>query len=107
MIILNFSEEVARSVYKGLFGEEATSMKDICNIVAEISNIIAGNVKVEIAPLLKEILTLTHSELARSTATGSFNFDVGLPTTIVGSGHHVFGVEKQTSAKTFIPCDNI
>ena len=106
MIVLNFSEEVSRKVYQGLFGEEATSMKDICNIVAEISNIIAGNVKVEIAPLLKEILTLTHSEIARSTATGDFDFDVGLPTTIVGGGHHVFGVEKQSSAKTFISFEN-
>jgi CheY-specific phosphatase CheX len=102
-IILNCYEEVAQKIYQGLFGEDATSMKDVCNVVTEIANILAGNVKVEIAPLRNEILTLTHSALARSTATGNFDFDVGLPTTIVGSGHNVFGEEKLSSAKTFIP----
>jgi CBS domain-containing protein/CheY-specific phosphatase CheX len=106
MIILNFSEEVARKVYQGLFGEDAGSMKDVCNVVTEISNIIAGNVKVEISPLANEILNLTHSEKTCSNATGNFHFDVGLPTTIVGSGHNVFGVEKLSSAKTFIPFEN-
>lgn len=106
MIILNFSEEVARKVYLGLFGEDACSMKDICNVVTEISNIIAGNVKVEISPLAKEILNLTHSEKTCNTASGNFQFDVGLPTTIVGRGHNVFGVDKLSSAKTFIPFEN-
>jgi CBS domain-containing protein/CheY-specific phosphatase CheX len=106
MIILNFSEEVAGKVYQGLFGEDASSMKDVCNVVTEISNIIAGNVKVEISHLVKEILTLTHSEKSLVNANGNFHFDVGLPTTIVGSGHNVFGVEKLSSAKTFIPFEN-
>ncbi len=103
MIILNFSEEVSRNVYQGLFGEDANSMKDICNVVAEIANIIAGNVKVEISQFVSEILTLTHSEKSSTNATGEFHFDVGLPTTIIGNGHSVFGVEKLSSAKTFIP----
>jgi CBS domain-containing protein/CheY-specific phosphatase CheX len=103
MIVLNFSEEVSRNVYQGLFGEDACSMRDICNVVAEIANIIAGNVKVEISDLVDEILTLTHSEKSRSNTKGDFHFDVGLPTTIVGNGHSVFGVEKLSSAKTFIP----
>jgi len=106
MIILNFSEEIARKVYQGLFGEDASSMKDICNVVTEISNIIAGNVKVEISHLAKEIINLTHSEKSNSNVNGNFHFDVGLPTTIVGSGHNVFGVEKLSSAKTFIPFEN-
>ncbi|VAX33306.1 hypothetical protein MNBD_NITROSPINAE05-724 [hydrothermal vent metagenome] len=106
MIVLNFSEEVARKVYQGLFGDEATSMKDVCNIVTEISNIIAGNVKVEISTMVQEILTLTHSELSNNGANGSFHFDVGLPTTVIGSGHNVSGVEKLSTAKTFIPFEN-
>lgn len=103
MIILNFSEEVSRKVYQGLFGEDASNMKDVCNVVAEISNIIAGNVKIEISHLVNEILTLTHSERSRGNANGNFHFDVGLPTTIIGNGHSVFGVEKLSTAKTFIP----
>ncbi len=105
-IILNCYEEVAQKIYQGLFGEDASSMKDVCNIVTEIVNIMAGNVKVEIADLRDEILTLTHSVLARSTATGNFNFEVGLPTTIVGSGHNVFGDEKSSTAKAFIPFEH-
>jgi CBS domain-containing protein/CheY-specific phosphatase CheX len=103
MIVLNFSEEEARKVYRGLFGDEATSMKDVCNIVTEISNIIAGNVKVEISDYVQEILSLTHSENSNSNTKGKFNFDVGLPTTVIGSGHSVSGVEKLSTAKTFIP----
>ncbi len=103
MIVLNFSEEIAQKVYKDIFGEDANSIKDVCNIVAEVANIIAGNVKVEIAPLAKEILTLTHSEKTSNNATGSFHFDLGLPTTVIGSGHSVFGVEKLSTAKTFVP----
>jgi CBS domain-containing protein/CheY-specific phosphatase CheX len=106
MIILNFSEEVAQKVYQGLFGEESNSMKDICNVVTEISNIIAGNVKVEISHFVQEILSLTHSEKTSSDAKGIFHFDVGLPTTVIGSGHSVSGVEKLSTAKTFIPYVN-
>ncbi len=106
MIILNFSEEVAQKVYQGLFGDDATGMKDICNIVTEISNIIAGNVKVEISHYVQEILRLTHSEKTSSDAKGIFHFDVGLPTTVIGSGHSVSGVEKLSTAKTFIPYEN-
>jgi len=106
MIILNFSEEVSRKIYQGLFGDEATSMKDVCNVVTEISNIIAGNVKVEISNLVQEILTLTHSEVPSNGANGSFHFDVGLPTTVIGSGHSVSGVEKLSTAKIFIPFEN-
>ena len=103
MIVLNFSEEMAQKVYQGLFGEEANSMKDVCNIVTEIANIIAGNVKVEISHFVQEILSMTHSEITSRNAKGSFHFDVGLPTTVIGSGHSVSGVEKLSTAKTFIP----
>lgn len=106
MIVLNFSEEVARKVYLGLFGDEANNMKDVCNVVAEISNIIAGNVKVEVSHFIQEILNLTHSENTSGNAKGTFDFDVGLPTTIVGSGHSVSGVEKLSTAKIFIPFEN-
>jgi len=103
MIVLNFSEAEARKVYQGLFGDEATSMKDVCNIVTEISNIIAGNVKVEISDFVQEILSLTHSENTCANTKGKFHFDLGLPTTVIGSGHSVSGVEKLSTAKTFIP----
>lgn len=103
MIVLNFSEEVSQTVYKNIFGESAISIKDVCNIVAEIANIIAGNVKVEVSHLVKEILTLTHSEKTSENAKGKFSFDLGLPTTIIGSGHSVFGPEKLSTSKTFIP----
>jgi len=106
MIVLNFSEEMAQKVYQGLFGEEANSMKDVCNIVTEIANIIAGNVKVEISHFVQEILSITHSEITSRNAKGSFHFDVGLPTTVIGSGHSVSGVEKLSTAKTFIPFEN-
>lgn len=106
MIVLNYSEEVSRKIYKDIFGEDATSIKDVCNVVAEIANVMAGNAKVEISHLVKEILTLTHSEKTSKNAKGSFHFDIGLPTTVIGSGHSVFGVEKLSTAKTFIPFEN-
>lgn len=106
MIVLNFSEEIAQKIYQAIFGEESASIKDVCNVVAEIANIIAGNVKVEITHLVKEILTLTHSEQTSKNAKGQFHFDLGLPTTIIGSGHSVFGAEKLSTAKTFIPFAN-
>ncbi len=106
MIILNFSEETSRNVYQGLFGEDANSMQDICNIVTEISNIIAGNVKVEICHLVQEILSLTHSEVTSRNARGNFHFDLGLPTTIIGDGHSVSGAEKLSTAKVFIPFEH-
>jgi CBS domain-containing protein/CheY-specific phosphatase CheX len=103
MIVLNFSEETAQKVYQGLFGEEANSINDVCNIVTEISNIIAGNAKVEISNFVQEILSVTHSENTSRSAQGNFHFDLGLPTTVIGSGHSVSGVEKLSTAKTFIP----
>ena len=106
MIVLNCSEKISRKIYKDIFGEEAKSIKDVCNVVAEIANIIAGIVKVDISPLVKEILTLTHSEKTSKSAKGSFRFDLGLPTTIIESGHSVFGVEKLSTVKTFIPFEN-
>jgi CBS domain-containing protein/CheY-specific phosphatase CheX len=106
MIVLNFSEEIAQKIYQAIFGEESASIKDVCNVVAEIANIIAGNVKVEISHLVKEILTLTHSEKTSNNAKGQFHFDLGLPTTVIGSGHSVFGVEKLSTVKTFIPFAN-
>ena len=106
MIDLNFSEEVSRKMYKEMFGEDAKSIGDVCNIVAEITNIIAGNAKVEISHFVKEILTLTHSVKTSGNTTESFHFDLSLPTTIIGNGHSVFGVEKLSTAKTFIPFVN-
>jgi len=103
MIVLNFSEEISRKIYQEIFGEESASIKDVCNIVAEIANILAGNAKVEISHMVKEILTLTHSEQTSKNAKGSFHFDLGLPTTVIGSRHSVFGAEKLSTAKTFIP----
>ena len=106
MIVLNFSEEISRKIYQEIFGEESPSIKDVCNIVAEIANIMAGNVKVEISHMVKEILTITHSEQTSKNAKGSFDFDLGLPTTIVGNRHNVFGAEKLSTTKTFIPFAN-
>jgi len=106
MIVLNYSEEISRKIYKDLFGEEAKTVRDVCNVVAEIANVMGGNVKVGISPLVKEILSLTHSEKTSKNAKGNFHFDVGLPTTIIGSGHSVFGAEKLSTAKTFIPFEN-
>lgn len=103
MIILNFSEDTAQKVYQGLFGEDANSMKDVCNVVTEISNIIAGNAKVEISHYVQEVLSLTHSESIGDNTKGIFHFDLGLPTTVIGSGHSVSGVDKLSTAKTFIP----
>jgi CBS domain-containing protein len=103
MIVLNFSEEISKKIYQEIFGEATASIKDVCNVVAEIANVMAGNVKVKISHLTKEILTLTHSENTSRNATGSFHFDLGLPTTVIGSEHSVFGAEKLSTAKTFIP----
>lgn len=103
MIVLNFSEADSRKIYKNLFGEDASSIKDVCNIVAELVNILAGNVKTEISHRVEEILNLTHSENATNNDGGNFQFDVGLPATIVGSGHSLFGMEKLSTTKKFVP----
>ena len=34
VLVLNVPEEFPRTIYKGIFGEEPKSIKDVCNIVA-------------------------------------------------------------------------
>ena len=34
VLVLNVPEKSTRTIYKGIFGEEPKSIKDVCNIVA-------------------------------------------------------------------------
>lgn len=104
ILVLYFSESVARTIYGKLFGEGTGGMKDICNLIAEIANIIAGNVKETMSPCHDEILRVVHGDdAARFAADPRIHFEIDIPTTIVGDKHVVFSATSQYAAKIAVP----
>lgn len=103
LLVLYFPEGVARSIYGKLFGEGTGTIRDICNLVAELANIIAGNVKDKISHLNSEILGLIHPGAPIQFADDKINFEIDIPTTIVGTEHMVFGGNKGDAVKVAIP----
>jgi CheY-specific phosphatase CheX len=104
ILVLYFSENIARNIYGKLFGEGTGGIKDICNLIAEIANIIVGNVKEKIVPYHEEILHLIHGDdLAKFAADPKIHFEIDIPTTIVGNQHMVFSATSEFAAKIAIP----
>ena len=101
-IAINVPEEISASIYKNIFGEDPKSIKDVCNLVAELSNIIGGNIKEKIGDHHIEIMELIHFENLNAKEA-KINFELDLPTTIVGSGQRIFGEEKVNAAKIIVP----
>lgn len=103
-LVLYFPEGVARTIYGKLFGEGTGGIQDICNLIAELANIIAGNVKEKISGLHEEILSLVHPGSPDLAKDGrKLNFEIDIPTTVVGSGHMVIGPKKGDVYKLAIP----
>lgn len=104
ILVLYFPETVARTTYGKLFGEGAGGIKDVCNLIAEIANIIVGNVKEKIAPFHEEILRLIHGDdLSKFAGDHKIHFEIDIPTTIVGNQHMVFSATSEYAAKIAIP----
>ncbi len=104
ILVLYFPENTARTIYGKLFGEGTGGIRDVCNLVAEIANIIVGNVKEKIAPFHEEILRLIHSDdMAKFAGDHKIHFEIDIPTTIVGDRHMVFSATSEYAAKIAIP----
>jgi len=101
-IALNVPEEVSAIIYKNIFGEDPKGIKDICNLIAELSNIIGGNIKEKIGDHHIDIMELIYFE-NMDPKEAKIHFELDLPTTIVGSGQRIFGEEKANAAKVIIP----
>jgi chemotaxis protein CheX len=70
-VAITFSEEIAKRIYAGMVGQEATALDDdVRDAVGEIANMIAGGAK---ATLSKE----------------GYDFRIAIPSIIVGSGHTI------------------
>lgn len=99
-VILYFPKNVARTIYEGIFGE--VDMEQVCGVVQELGNIIAGNVKPRIAEFSQEIYDLVHPEKKlKLNDDDRMHFNLGLPVAMWGD-HHTVDIEK-TAPKLIVP----
>lgn len=99
-LILYFPKNVACTIYEGIFGE--VDMEQVCGIVQELGNIIAGNVKPRIAEFSQEIYDLVHpGKKLKLGDDNKMHFDLGLPVATRGD-HHTVDIET-TAPKFIIP----
>ena len=87
-IILSFPKSVACKIYEGIFGE--VDMEQVCGVVQELGNIIAGIVKPKIADLSQEIYNLVHPGQTINVDNGNMlDFQLGLPVATMRDNHTV------------------
>lgn len=87
-IVLSFPKSVACKIYEGIFGE--VDMQQVCGVVQELGNIIAGIVKPKLADLSQEIYELVYPGQTLNTGNGNtLDFQLGLPVATMADNHTV------------------
>lgn len=99
IIMLLFPKTVACDIYESIFG--SVDMDEVCGVVQELCNIIAGICKPKLSDYCSEIYRLVHPDLADEVGDDiKINFQVGLPVAKMGENFYpkVFqqGVPKFT-----------
>lgn len=85
LLALSFPKDVACKIYEGIFGE--VDMEQVCGVVQELINIIAGTVKPKIDEFSGDILSLIHPGKDPDNIPDSLNFELGLPKAQMGENH--------------------
>ncbi|MBC8284640.1 MAG: response regulator [Nitrospinae bacterium] len=99
-LIINFPKKVACDIYEGIFGD--VDLEQVSGVVQELVNILGGIVKPKIADYTTEIMQLAYWKDEVPAASGSFNFDLGLPESKMGEDHEL-DIELEGSPKFVLP----
>ncbi len=102
-VILYFPRNAACKIYEGIFG--AVDLEQVCGVVQELGNIIAGIVKPRIADLSPDIYRLVYPDREASFANGGkLSFQLGLPAAHMEE-HHTVPLTDPSAPKFAVPFD--
>lgn len=88
IIVLSFPKNVACKIYSGIFGE--VDLEQVCGVVQELGNIIAGIVKPKISDLSQDIYNLVYpGQTLKTDDGGNLNFQLGLPVATMKDNHTI------------------
>jgi CheY-like chemotaxis protein len=96
-IALYFPKDVACSIYEGIFGE--VDLEQVCGVVQELGNIIAGIVKPKISHLTQEVVSLVNPD---AVDDAELSFDLGLPQAKMGDNEWKFELNNDSSTEKII-----
>lgn len=100
-IILFFPKDVACKIYAGIFGE--VDLEQVCGIVQELGNIIAGIVKPKISECSQDIYNLIYpGQTLKEENGGKLSFQLGLPVTTMKDNHRIF-LDNKDATKFVVP----
>lgn len=100
-IILFFPKEAACKIYAGIFGE--VDLEQVCGVVQELGNIIAGIVKPKISELSQNIYSLIYpGQSIKEENGGILSFQLGLPVTTMKDNHTV-SLDNKDALKFVVP----
>jgi two-component system chemotaxis response regulator CheY len=100
-IILFFPKDVACKIYAGIFGE--VDLEQVCGVVQELGNIIAGIVKPKISECSQDIYSLIYpGQTLKEENGGKLSFQLGLPVTTMKDNHRIF-LDNKDGAKFVVP----
>ena len=103
VIVLSFPKNVACKIYAGIFGE--VELEQVCGVVQELGNIIAGIVKPKISDLSQEIFSLVYPGQTMKTMNGGkLNFQLGLPVATM-KDNHTITLDNKDAPRFSVPFD--
>lgn len=102
-VILYFPRNAACKIYEGIFG--AVDLEQVCGVVQELGNIIAGIVKPKISGLSPDIYRIVYPDRELSLADGGIlSFQLGLPVAHMEDRHTV-PLTDPNAPKFVVPFD--
>lgn len=100
-IILFFPKDVACKIYAGIFGD--IDLEQVCGVVQELGNIIAGIVKPKISDCSQDIYSLIYpGQSIKEENGGVLTFQLGLPVTTMKDNHTV-SLDNKDAPKFVVP----
>lgn len=100
-LVLYFPHELACDIYKNIFGE--LFVDEVCGIVQELVNIVAGNVKPKLASFGQKILDTAHAGKILKDGD-SLRLNLGLPKAIMRDAHTVYRLDDNKDiSKLVVP----
>ncbi len=100
-IILFFPKDVACKIYAGIFGE--VDLEQVCGVVQELGNIIAGIVKPKINECSQDIYSMVYpGQSIKEENGGILSFQLGLPVTTMKDNHTV-SLDNKDAPKFVVP----
>ncbi len=102
-LIINFPKKMACDIYEGIFGE--VDLEQVSGVVQELVNILGGIVKPRIDDYTSEIMELAYHGEEVPNASGTLNFDLGLPESKMGE-EHTLDMEIEGLPKFILPFES-